>query len=187
MKKMVLVLMTMMLFMLTVNADVVTGGKCPHWEHGNVVVYKGVQYNVAGTAPPAFCWDIVKIKGKRGFYNGKWYEGEELPYSTSILHWYGFEQKYVYGDLYYGIYVKVQVFGYPQSEPIVKLGSAYGILVKEKEKINSTSGKIVNGYEYTFFLRKILASKATYISDIKINDYVRVYVGTKEKDVVYIK
>ncbi|PID87065.1 MAG: hypothetical protein CSB13_01310 [Chloroflexi bacterium] len=88
--------------------------------------------------------------------------------------------------MYYGSYIKVGVHGYPQDEPIVKMGYRSRILVSI-ENINSPSGNILNGKEYEFFMPYIPTSQARYMSDIDIHDTIKVYDGTSLKDTTFIQ
>ena len=54
MKKLFLTILLVGLWCINLNADTYTSN-CPRWEAGGVVVYNGVQQNVPGAAPSAYC------------------------------------------------------------------------------------------------------------------------------------
>ena len=133
--------------------------KCPQWEHGQIVYYNGIQQNVNGSTPPLeFCWDATRIEGL-GLVsvNGTLYQSlfENLVSNESLFYWFANNIHYVYGEDYIGLYVKVLVTGYEQKTPIVWLGTTTATLVSKRD-ILSPSGNLWNGYEYTFFIRKML-------------------------------
>lgn len=178
MKKLFLTILLVSLYCINLNAGTYTS-YCPRWESGGVVIFNGVQQNVPGAAPAAYCWDVTKIEGYT-LYNGVEYGSENLSTNTSILNWYSGirpqDNYYIYGEYYYGIYVTVAVLGYPQNVPTVKLGSTIGVLVSTAN-INSPSNSILNGKEYRFFIRKIPTSQATSWTDIDVSGYIYVYDG----------
>ncbi|WP_108060201.1 hypothetical protein [Poseidonibacter lekithochrous] len=55
------------------------------------------------------------------------------------------------------------------------------------ENIKSPSGAILNGKEYEFFIRHIPVSQANYMSDIDINDNLKVYDSLSLKDTTFIQ
>lgn len=188
MKKLFLTLFGFALFGLSLNAANYPNSKCPQWEQGNIVYYNGIQQNIAGTAPSAFCWDAIKIEGY-GIYNGVAYRSEVLNTNTSLANWYiDISQNgtyYVYGENHYGVYITVVVMGYPQNVPTVKIGSTIGTLI-QTTNIYSPINKILNGKEYRFFVRKIPVSQAVYMSDIDIEGNLEIYDGATLKDSTYI-
>ena len=185
MKKLFLTILLVSLYCINLNAAY--NSKCPRWEAGGVVIYNGVQQNVAGSAPAAYCWDAVTIEGYAE-YNGVKYGSESLISNISFLNWLANKTSYVYGENYYGVYITVDVLGYPQNVPTVKLGSTIGVLVSTVN-IYSPSGSILNGKEYRFFIRKIPVAQAVYMSDIDVNGYIEVYDGANLKNdaTTYIK
>lgn len=191
MKKLFLTILIASLFCINLSAATYTS-YCPRWEAGGVVYFQGVQQNVPGAAPSAYCWDVTKIEGY-GVYNGVAYTSETLTSSSSVVNWYsGIRTQdlyYMYGENYYGIYVSVAVLGYPQSVPTVKLGSTIGVLT-QTTNITSPSGSLLNGKEYRFFIRKIAASKLVDPStELNVNGSIEVYDGATLKNyaTTYIK
>lgn len=187
MKKLFLTILLISLYCINLNAAY--NSKCPRWESGGVVIYNGVQQNVAGSAPSAYCWDAVKIEGLV-YYNGSFYDNsyENLVTTETTYNWFSSinNKLYVYGEDYYGVYVTVDVLGYPQNIPTVKLNSTIGILVSTSN-IASPSGSILNGKEYRFFIRKIPVAQAVYMSDIDVSGSLEVYDGATLKDTTTIK
>jgi hypothetical protein len=188
MKKLFLTLFGFALFSLSLNAANYPNSKCPQWEQGDIVYYNGVQQNVAGTAPSAFCWDATKISGLvvvgESYYDNVY---ENLTSIQSLYNWFSSINNtyYVYGEYYYGVYITVVVMGYPQNEPTVKIGSTIGTLI-QTTNIYSPIDTILNGKEYRFFVRKIPVSQAVYMSDIDVEGYLEVYDGATLKDSTYI-
>jgi len=164
MKKLFLSIAVLFTFNINLNADLNSELglssapypiNCPRWEHGQVVHYKGVQQNVAGTTPEAFCWDIVRIEdtGIR-FINSwqyKWEKYENIIRDESSYFWFANRIKYIYGEDYIGLYVKVVVIGMPSTTPFVRLNAIHGVLMG-REAVLSPSRNILNGFEYTYFI-----------------------------------
>ncbi len=186
MKKLFLTILLVGLWCINLNADTYTSN-CPRWEAGGVVVYNGVQQNVPGAAPSAYCWDTVRIDGYTE-YNGLVYGGEILTTDRSSFDWYANKTLYLYGENYAGVYVYVDVLGYPQNVPTVKLDSTIGVLISTTN-IYSPSGSILNGKEYKFFIRKIPVAQVTSWTDIDVKGYIYVYDGANLKNnaTTYIK
>lgn len=188
MKKLFLTLFGFALFALALNAANYPNSKCPQWEQGDIVYYNGVQQNVAGTAPSAFCWDAIKISGLvkigESYYDNIY---ENLTSIQSLYNWFSSIKStyYVYGENYYGVYITVVVMGYPQNVPTAKIGSTIGTLI-QTTNIYSPINNILNGKEYRFFVRKIPVSQAVYLSDIDIEGNLEVYDGATLKDSTYI-
>lgn len=185
MRKLFLALFGFVLFSLSLNAANYPNSKCPQWEQGDIVYYNGVQQNVAGTAPSAFCWDATKIYGSI-YYGGIRYTNqyENLISNESKYDWLAYYTYNVYGEDFLGVLVEVIVMGYPQNVPTLKIGSTIGTLI-QTTNIYSPISNILNGKKYIFFVRKIPASQAVYLSDIDIKGYLEVYDGTL-KDSTYI-
>lgn len=187
MKKLFLTILLISMYCINLNADTYTSN-CPRWEAGGVVKdSNGNPINVPGTAPAAYCWDTVKIEGY-GLYNGLVYGGETLTTNTSSLDWFANKTLYVYGENYAGVYVYIDVLGYPQNVPTVKLDSTIGVLVSTTN-IYSPSGSILNGKEYKFFIRKTPVAQAISWTDIDVKGYIYVYDGANLKNnaTTYIK
>ena len=106
--------------------------------------------------------------------------------SSTILDWFALEQKYVDGEMQYGIYVTVGVFGFPQNIPTVKIGYHTGQLITTTNEY-SISGSILNGHIYKFFIPYIPVANAVYFSDVDIHDNLLIYDGATLKSITPIK
>ncbi len=186
MKKLFLTILLVGLWCINLNAAAYNS-YCPQWEAGGVVIFNGVQQNVPGAAPSAYCWDTVKIEGY-GLYNGLAYGIETLNSTQSAADWFANKALYVYGENYAGVYVYVAVMGYPQNVPTVKLDSTIGVLVSTTN-INSPSNSILNGKEYKFFIRKTPVAQVTSLPDLDVKGYIYVYDGATliNRATTYIK
>jgi|GEM_PF-5599389 len=126
--------------------------KCPQWNLGQTVSYKGVKQNRPYSAVPTeFCWDIVQIEGL-GLYNNSFYASEFLTTNQSLADWFAWHIRHVYGEDFVGIYVKVVVFGHGPRTPIIVFHGSAGNLIEEKDII-SPNGSTYNGKEFKFFIR----------------------------------
>lgn len=184
MKKLFLTIITLTLFSISLNAANYPNSKCPQLEQGDIVYYNGVQQNVPGTMPSAFCWDALKIEGL-GYYGGYWYPGEFLTTNESLADWYANYLYNIYGETHIGVYVTIVVMGYTQVVPTVKIGATIGTLI-ETTDIVSPIDKIHNGKVYRFFVRKIPLSQYIEDSQLDVNGYLEVYDGATLKDSTYI-
>jgi len=175
MKKLILAIVSVGLLLISnANAD----GLCQNWEHGQKI--RNDQPN-GYTAPKPYCWQVSDLAGLVNF-NGGWYHiqsDDPLPVQgryDSYYNFYGWEKSYAYGEMYYGIYVFVEVYGLPQNTPKVTLNHKPGIL-KGRDNVTSLSGNIINGTRYKFFIPVETVASAQTMNDLDVQGTIRIFDG----------
>ncbi|RXK14016.1 hypothetical protein CP965_00785 [Halarcobacter mediterraneus] len=133
----------------------------------------------------AYLWKATEIEGVV-LYEGDFYGPfrEELnngKYTT--FDWFanfapGY-QEYVYGEYYYGNSVWVEVYGMPQDEPTLKIGTRYGIIKDVGNILNGSN--IIIGKIYRFFVPKKSVNSNPTFGQVDVNDTLRVYDGIQIK------
>ena len=175
MKKLIFMILSLgMLFTSNVSAD----GNCPNWELSDL----------SGTTPPTpYCWQVSDIEGLFTYQSSYYYDEISLAgRSDSYFDFYAITSGYLGSTLNYGIYVFVEVYGYPQDVPKVTMDYLEGTLVSQ-DTVNSLSGDIVNGTRYKFFMPYIEQSNVSGIDDTNLNSTIRVYDGLSLKRSFEIK
>ena len=175
MKKLIFMILSLgMLFTSNASAD----GYCGNWELSDL----------SGTTPPTpYCWQVSDIEGLLEYQSSYYYD--EIPLSgrtDSYFDFYAYSSGYSGSVLYYGIYVFVEVYGYPNNVPKVTMNYVGGTLVSQ-DQVLSLSGDIINGTRYKFFMPYIEQSMVSGINDINLNSTIRVYDGLTLKRSFTIK
>ena len=179
MKKLIFMILSLgMLFTSNASAD----GFCQNWEHGEIV--PGGQQPNGSTAPKPFCWQISDLTGAVDIFGTK-HIANEYPVqgkSNSNYNFFGAYQDYSYGELYVGIYVYAEVYGYPQNTPKVTFNHHSGIL-KSTNNVLSSSGNIINGTRYKFFIPIEKPANISSWNDLDLYGTVRIFDGVTPKGV----
>lgn len=187
MKKLIFLILSLgILFTNNASAD----GFCQNWEQGEIVNQPGANQPNASVAPKPYCWQVSDLQGAVNI-NGSIYltgddennnEGVHVSgRSDSYYNFYGYYENYAYGEMYRGIYVFVEVYGFPQDTPKVTFNNLPGIL-KGTSNVTSLSGNILNGTRYKFFIPVKTTASAVYMSDLDLNGIVRIFDGLTHKE-----
>lgn len=185
MKKLILAILSLGL-LLTSNAS--ADGHCQNWEHGQKI--RPDQRN-GSVAPKPYCWQVSDLAGLVNFQGRLHHFKDNTPLKVqgrndSYYNFYGWEKSYAYGEIYYGIYVFVEVYGLPQNTPKVTFNYKQGIL-KGTDNVKSLSGNIINGKRYKFFIPVASTSSVKSLKDIDLNGTIRISDGATLKRTFTIK
>ncbi len=179
MKKLIFTILSLgILFTNNANAD----GFCPNWEHGEIVNMPGADQPNGSVAPKPYCWQVSDLTGIVDI-SGTKYVANELAVqgrSDSYYNFFGGYEDYAYGELYVGIYVFAEVYGYPQDTPKVTFNNLSGVL-KGTDNVTSLSGNILNGTRYKFFIPVKISNSITGWSDLDLYGTIRIFDGVTLK------
>jgi hypothetical protein len=161
-------------------------GFCQNWEAGQII--RPDQPN-GSVAPKPYCWQVSDLQGAVNI-SGTMYltgnnedndEGVKVQgRNDSYYNFYGFYEDYVYGEMYRGMYVFVEVYGFPQNTPTVTFNNLSAIL-KGTDDVKSLSGNTLNGTRYKFFIPIKTVASTVYWSDIDLSGRVNIFDGVNLK------
>jgi hypothetical protein len=176
MKKLIFSILSLgVLLISSASAD----GFCQNWEAGQII--RPDQPN-GSVAPKPYCWQVSDLSGAVNI-GGTMYIAKELKVqgrNDSYYNFYGFDEDYAYGEMYYGVYVFAEVYGFPQNTPIVTFNNLSAIL-KGTDDVKSLSGNILNGTRYKFFIPIKTVASTAYWSDIDLSGRVNIFDGVNLK------
>ncbi|MCK5294284.1 MAG: hypothetical protein KAJ49_06495 [Arcobacteraceae bacterium] len=179
MKKLIFAILSLgILFTSNVSAD----GHCKGWEHGSTQYVNDPE--ILGYFPSAlepYCWQVSKIQGivnindtlyltGDGEYDGIHVQGR----NDSYYNFFGYYENFAFGEKHRGIYLDIEVYGFPHEVPKVTFNHLPGV-VQSSEHITSPSGGILNGTKYRFFMPRVLSSSVVYWSDLDAYGTVRIF------------
>lgn len=181
MKKLIFIILSLgILFTNNASAD----GFCQNWEDGQIIMPDQPNGSVA---PKPYCWQVSDLTGVVDISGNK-YIAEELGVagrSDSYYNFFGGYEDYAYGEYYVGMYVFVEVYGFPQDTPKVTFNHLPGVL-KGTDDVKSLSGNILNGTRYKFFIPVKESNAISGWNDLDLYGIVRIFDGVTPHGVDFI-